>query len=66
MPRNRRDREHATCPTCHKTVTVRRDGDLMAHRDPEGRTCVDAAWKRHRDMLADPTECDPNGTPPMF
>lgn len=43
--RNRRDRERVECPTCGKQVTVTRSGRLMAHRNAEGKSCVDAAWK---------------------
>lgn len=42
--RNRRDRDRATCPTCGRDVTVTRSGRLMAHRGPDGRTCLPAAY----------------------
>lgn len=44
--RNRRDRDRAVCPTCGREVTVRRDGGLMAHNGPDGRTCVPAKWRQ--------------------
>jgi hypothetical protein len=44
--RNRRDRERQACPECGKEVTVRRDGGLMAHRRPDGTTCVTPKWKQ--------------------
>ncbi|HET6915571.1 MAG TPA: hypothetical protein VFH56_05720 [Acidimicrobiales bacterium] len=47
--RNRRDRDRETCPDCGKTVTVRRDGGLMAHDRPDdGRRCVSPKWQQAR------------------
>jgi hypothetical protein len=53
--RDRRDRERAACEACGKTVTVRRDGGLMAHR-ANGRPCVAPAWAQRRDGLT-PAPC---------
>lgn len=46
MSRSRRDRERAVCPSCGRTVTVRRDGGLMAHSTPDRTPCVPPAWKQ--------------------
>lgn len=39
---------HRDCPRCHKTVKVKRDGTLRAHKWPSWVTCSQEPWESRR------------------
>lgn len=46
------------CPLCGRTVTVRRDGRLMAHRLEDGRSCIRTMWQARGEVCEWFALCD--------